>query len=63
MKTDEEWIQSIIDRIIALSATEKEKAKRILNVIKHMKEEGKTETDIEIITSVVRLEEVLGTQK
>ena len=53
-------VVTIIDRIIALPATDKEKVKRILTVIKHMKEEGKTETDIEVITSVVELERVIG---
>ena len=63
MKNNEEWIQNIINRIIALPATDKEKVSRILNVIKHMKEEGKTETDMGIITNVVELEKVLGNRK
>lgn len=52
--------QRIIDRIIALPASDKKKIRRILKIIKHLKEEGETETSMKVITSVAELEKVFS---
>lgn len=61
MKTVEEDIkQDLAEKISALSSGKKQTVRAILNSIKRMKEEGKSEMDIEVFAKVIELEKVLG---
>jgi hypothetical protein len=61
MQTVEEDIkQDLVERISTLSSGKKQSVRAILNSIKRMKEEGKSEMDIEVFTKVIELERVLG---
>ena len=50
----------IVKKIRRLSAAKAEEAVAILTEIKRMKEEGKTEMDLEVFAKVIELEKVLG---
>lgn len=59
-KEEEEKLkQDIAERIIALPLVEKARVRDILKEIKRMKEEGKTEIDMEVFIQVVELEGLL----
>jgi DNA-binding ferritin-like protein len=62
-KVEEDIKHDLAERISALSSDKKQTVRAILNTIKRMKEEGKSETDLEVFAKVVELEKVLGVKK
>jgi len=58
--TEEEVKHDLAEKIRALSSGKKQAVRAILNSIKRMKEEGKSEMDLEVFAKVVELEKVLG---
>lgn len=58
--TEEEVKHDLAEKISALSSDKKQAVRAILNAIKRMKEEGKSEMDLDVFAKVVELEKVLG---
>lgn len=58
--TEEEVKHDLTEKISALSSDKKQTVRAILDSIKRMKEEGKTEMDLEVFAKVIELEKVLG---
>ena len=58
--SEEEVKHDLVEKIRALSSDKKQAVRAILNSIKRMKEEGKSEMDLEVFAKVVELEKVLG---
>ena len=59
-KVEEDRKHDLAERISALSSDKKQTVRAILNSIKRMKEEGKSEMDLEVFAKVIELEKVLG---
>ncbi len=59
-KVEEEIKHDLAEKISALSSGKKQTVRAILNSIKRMKEEGKSEMDLEVFAKVIELEKVLG---
>jgi len=59
-KVEEKVKHDLAEKIRALSSGKKQTVRAILNSIKRMKEEGKSEMDLEVFAKVIELEKVLG---
>ena len=60
MKAEEDIKRDLVGRISALPSGKKQTVRDILNAIKTLKEEGKTERDSEVFAKVFELETVLS---
>ena len=60
VEEEEDRKYDLAERISALSSDKKQTVRAILNSIKRMKEEGKSEMDLEVFAKVIELEKVLG---